>query len=79
MNTTAQGMPPAGAPPPVMPPAGVTGVGPGEATAGSIAAGLLGYVAAYVANKYHLPMELVSGVLTLIGSAAMAVWHHLKA
>lgn len=64
---------------PVPPPASVTGVGPGEATAGTLAAGLLGALTAYVADRYHIPAPVVGGVLTLLGSAAMAIWHHLAA
>lgn len=64
---------------PVPPPQSVTGVGPGEATAGSIVAGLLGAITAYVANRYHIPAHWIGGALSLVGSGAMAIWHHAKA
>ena len=59
---------------PIPPPASVTGVGPGEATAGTLVAGLLGAITAYVADRFHLPPSLVGGVLSLVASGAMALW-----
>lgn len=60
------------------PPTPQTSVGSGEATAGTLIAGLVGAITAYVAGKLKIPTEVVTGIFGLIASGAMAVWHQLK-
>lgn len=76
MNAPPNSTPPESA---IPPPHAITGVGPGEATAGTIAAGLLGAITAYVSDRYHIPVPVIGGVLSLAGSGAMAIWHHARA
>lgn len=64
--------------PPASPPTSQTGVGSGEATAGTLIAGIVGAITAYVAAKLKIPTEVITGIFGLIASGAMAVWHQIK-
>jgi hypothetical protein len=62
-------------PTPSTPPARLNQVQPGEATAGTLVAGLAGYLTAVVAAKAHVPTELVTAVFGVFSAGAMAIWH----
>jgi len=66
------------APPPLNAPPPLTGVGSGEATAGTLIAGIVGALTAYLAAKLRVPTEVVTGLFGLVASGAMALWHQLK-
>jgi len=44
-------------------------------TVGSLVAGVISYVTSWIAGKYHLPLEIVSGLLGLASAAGMS-WLH---
>jgi len=53
-------------------------VTPLAATVGSIAAGAVGYAVTWLSQKAHMPVDMVSGLLTLFFTGATSWWHQSK-